>query len=87
MTYRNHDGGFGQALEPDCRTPHSQPAATRFALATLTAVDRLTPDVALDTLTWLVSVTAAGGGVPFCLPTVAGFPRAPGWEPQAERPV
>jgi hypothetical protein len=23
--YRNADGGFGQALEPDCRTPHSQP--------------------------------------------------------------
>ena len=21
--YRNADGDFGQALEPDCRTPHS----------------------------------------------------------------
>jgi hypothetical protein len=27
--YQNPGGGSGEALEPDCRTPHSQPEATR----------------------------------------------------------
>ena len=29
--YRNDDGGFGHALEPDCRAPGSQPAVSRPA--------------------------------------------------------
>src|SRR5436305_14682032 len=33
--YRNEDGGFGYALEPDCRAPGSQPAATERALRML----------------------------------------------------
>jgi len=39
--YRNADGGYGQALEPDCRTPHSQPEAMRWALQVLTDVGPL----------------------------------------------
>src|SRR5213082_1441798 len=31
--YRNADGGFGHALEPDCRAPGSQPAAVAMALS------------------------------------------------------
>src|SRR5437588_499975 len=30
--YRNPDGGFGHALEPDVRAPESEPAATLHAL-------------------------------------------------------
>ena len=30
--YRNEDGGFGHALEPDCRAPGSQPLAVEMAL-------------------------------------------------------
>src|ERR1700741_1118125 len=30
--YRNEDGGFGHALEPDCRAPGSQPLAGDMAL-------------------------------------------------------
>src|SRR5262245_38855892 len=33
--YRNADGGFGHALEPDLRVPLSQPLHTEFALQTL----------------------------------------------------
>jgi hypothetical protein len=33
--FRNSDGGFGHALEPDGRTPASQPAAVAMALGTL----------------------------------------------------
>jgi hypothetical protein len=84
LAYQNADGGFGQALEPDCRTPFSQPEATRTALAVLDDAGRLDAVDLARVADWLASVTAADGGVPFCLPTVAGFPRAPWWEPEGD---
>ncbi|MDY7103670.1 MAG: hypothetical protein S0880_21015 [Actinomycetota bacterium] len=80
LAYRNPDGGFGH-LEPDCRTPHSQPEATRFALATLAEVDRLDDEIAAPTVAWLETVSTPAGALPFCLPSVEGFPRAPWWQP------
>jgi len=79
--YRNADGGFGQALEPDCRTPHSQPEAMRWALAVLASVGRLSPERAHVCTEWLATVTTPDGGVPFCLPSVEGHPKAPWWKP------
>jgi hypothetical protein len=52
LAYRNPDGGFGQVLEPDCRTPHSQPQATRLALGALADVGRLDPKVAEGAAAW-----------------------------------
>jgi hypothetical protein len=77
--YRNADGGYGQALEPDCRTPHSQPEAMRWALAVLEGVGRLNADRARACADWLVSASTPDGGVPFCLPSVDGYPKAPWW--------
>jgi len=77
--YRNADGGFGQALEPDCRTPHSQPEATRWALAVLEAAGCLNEECARRCADWLASVSTPDGGVPFCLMTVDGYPKAPWW--------
>ena len=37
--YRNPDGGFGNALEPDKRCPESQPVDAEVALKTLDLVD------------------------------------------------
>ena len=37
--YRNDDGGFGHALEPDCRAPGSQPAAAEMALRIMDETD------------------------------------------------
>jgi hypothetical protein len=37
--YRNDDGGFGHALEPDCRAPGSQPAAAEMALRVMDETD------------------------------------------------
>ena len=37
--YRNADGGFGHGLEPDGRTPGTQPAATEQALRILDQAD------------------------------------------------
>jgi hypothetical protein len=82
--YRNADGGYGQALEPDCRTPHSQPEATRWALATLDAIGCLDAVRARACADWLASVSTPEGGVPFCLPSVDGYPRAPWWQARPE---
>jgi hypothetical protein len=84
--YRNADGGFGQALEPDCRTPHSQPEAMRWALAVLDATGCLNEERALGCADWLASVSTPDGGVPFCLTSVDGYPKAPWWKavPEAD---
>ncbi len=79
--FRNPDGGFGQALEPDCRTPHSQPEATRWGLAVLDEVGSLDDERARPCADWLGSVATPEGGLPFCLPSVEGYPRAPWWRP------
>jgi hypothetical protein len=78
--YRNADGGFGQALEPDCRTPHSQPEAMRWALSVLDAAGRLNEERARGGAEWLASVSTPDGGVPFCLTSVDGYPKAPWWQ-------
>jgi hypothetical protein len=79
--YRNDDGGFGHALEPDGRTPGSQPAAVRMALLTLHEADAWDDDVASGALGWLEANAPTEGGISFVLPSVAGWPHAPWWEP------
>ena len=41
--YRNFDGGFGFALEPDCRAAASQPAAVEMALRLMDLADEWDP--------------------------------------------
>ena len=50
--YRNPDGGFGHALEPDLRCPGSQPAATLYALETLHEAGRLDSEMARGARAW-----------------------------------
>jgi hypothetical protein len=76
--YQNTDGGFGNALEPDKRTPSSQPIDQEIAL-------RVMGDAGFDDAivqrmcAWLATVTTPDGGVPFTLPTVGDAPHAPWW--------
>ncbi len=79
--YRNADGGFGHALEPDVRCPGSQPSATLQALEVL--LEAGAPDDAMvaDAAAWVASVAEPDGGVPTVLPSAAGHPRAPWMEP------
>jgi len=86
LAYLNPDGGFGQALEPDCRSPHSQPQATRLALGALADVGRLDGTVAEGAAAWAAGLVTEEGGLPFCLPTVVGYPRAPWWDPGGDPP-
>ncbi|MET9020900.1 hypothetical protein ABZV93_13020 [Actinopolymorpha sp. NPDC004070] len=81
----NPDGGFGHALEPDARTPDSQPLFADFALDVLDGLAVATgdPDPARDLLAdtggYLAKVATDGGGVPIVLPTVAAHARAEHW--------
>jgi hypothetical protein len=79
LSYRNGDGGFGNALEPDIRGMSSQPVPAEWALRILDEVDRFDPDVIGVLCDWLVSATTAEGGVPFVLPTVEDGPHSPWW--------
>ncbi|WP_156753761.1 hypothetical protein [Actinokineospora pegani] len=74
--YRNPDGGYGHALEPDGRGPGSQPITTLTALHVLHETGAA-PDGVAD---YLDSITAPDGGLPFVHPNAADYPRAPWWQ-------
>ncbi|MEV0894158.1 hypothetical protein [Promicromonospora sp. NPDC050262] len=79
--YRNDDGGWGHALEPDLRGPDSQVSGALSALEVLaelgTAADPEVTTLARETADWLGGVALPDGRVPHVLPTAAGYPAAP----------
>jgi hypothetical protein len=75
--YRNRDGGFGHALEPDVRTPHSEVAATLTALDVLAEVGASDDPMVEQAAAWVGGIAEADGSLPFVLPTAEGYPRAP----------
>jgi hypothetical protein len=77
--YRNPDGGFGHALEPDGRSPGSQPLAIALALATLDEAGAWDDGLARGALGWLELHAPATGGVVEADPSIAGWPQAPWW--------
>jgi hypothetical protein len=81
--YRNPDGGFGHALEPDIRAPTSEPSATMHALAVLAEVGALDEPMVGDAADWVATVAEPDGGIPFSLPASAAYPRAPFLGPPA----
>ena len=85
--YRNPDGGFGQALEPDGRTPHSQPAAVEQALRFLHQADAWDPVLVAGACDWLEATAPAEGGATFVAPSIEGWPHAPWWQPQDGLPA
>ncbi|PZF83076.1 hypothetical protein [Jiangella anatolica] len=66
--YRNPDGGFGWGLEPDLRSPESQPPAALHAFETLSETGPGDAGLAGPLCDWLASVTLPDGGLPFALP-------------------
>jgi hypothetical protein len=85
--YRNDDGGFGHALEPDLRAPASQPAAVEMALRIMDAADAWDERLVRDAIDWLTSIAPAEGGATFVLPTLSQGPHAPWWVPAEGNPV
>ncbi|RIQ12062.1 hypothetical protein [Jiangella rhizosphaerae] len=66
--YRNPDGGFGWSLEPDLRSPESQPGAALHAFEVLAETGPGDTGLAGPLCDWLASVTLPDGGLPFALP-------------------
>src|SRR2546423_10084571 len=63
--YRNADGGFGQALEPDGRGPGSQPPAVQAAFMFLDEAGVLGGELVRSTCDYLQTISAEDGGLPF----------------------
>lgn len=82
--YRNTDGGFGHALEPDVRAPDSEPTSTLHALSVLAEIGALEDPMAVDAAAWIERVANPDGGVPFVLPTAAAYPGAPWMVPSED---
>ncbi|MFC7328468.1 hypothetical protein [Marinactinospora rubrisoli] len=77
--YRNPDGGYGWGLEPDLRSPESQPGGALHALEAFADAGPATSPHAAALLDWLSSVTLPDGGLPFALPVGDPAACAPFW--------
>ncbi|GAA2618399.1 hypothetical protein SMC26_05200 [Actinomadura fulvescens] len=77
--YRNPDGGYGWGLEPDLRSPESQPGAALHAFEVFEEIAPATAPQAVALCDWLQSVSRPDGGVPFALPLTTTAASAPWW--------
>ncbi len=75
--YRNEDGGYGHALEPDLRGPVSQPLHTARALRVLDAVGHCGGQRVERMCRYLTSVSTRDGALPAVHPGQRGYPGAP----------
>ncbi|MFJ7078825.1 hypothetical protein [Streptomyces sp. NPDC098781] len=75
--YRNEDGGYGHALEPDLRGPVSQPLHTLNALHVLDAIERCGGQRVDRVCRYLTSVSTRDGALPAVAPGQRGYPAAP----------
>jgi hypothetical protein len=80
--YRNADGGFGHALEPDLRCPSSQPAATLYALEMLHEAGAPDCEMARGAHAWVASIAEPDGGIPFALRGFEDYPHTFWWSSQ-----
>ncbi len=79
--YRNPDGGFGHALEPDLRCPGSQPAPTLYALEILNEAGAADGGLARDARGFIASIASRDGGIPSVVPGFEGYPHASWFQP------
>ncbi|CQR61369.1 hypothetical protein [Streptomyces leeuwenhoekii] len=75
--YRNEDGGYGHALEPDLRGPVSQPLHTARALRVLDALGRCGGPRVERVCRYLTAVSTPDGALPAVHPSQRGYPAAP----------
>lgn len=76
-SYRNEDGGYGHALEPDLRGPVSQPLHAGHALRVLDAIGRCGGQRVERVCRYLTSVSTSDGALPVIRPSQRGYPAAP----------
>ncbi|MEU3048953.1 hypothetical protein ABZ705_21020 [Streptomyces sp. NPDC006984] len=75
--YRNEDGGFGHALDPDLRGPVSQPLHTAHALRVLDSIGHCGGLRVERMCRYLTGVSTPDGALPAVHPSQRGFPSAP----------
>ncbi|MFJ8862563.1 hypothetical protein ACIRD8_29560 [Streptomyces sp. NPDC102451] len=75
--YRNEDGGYGHALEPDLRGPVSQPLHTAHALSVLDSIGRCGGLRVERICRYLTDVSTKEGALPALHPSQRGYPAAP----------
>ncbi|MFV0133275.1 hypothetical protein ACLGIH_08545 [Streptomyces sp. HMX87] len=75
--YRNRDGGYGHALEPDLRGPVSRPPHTAHALRVLDAVGRCGGQRVERVCRYLTTVSTPEGALPAVRPRRRGHPADP----------
>jgi hypothetical protein len=85
--YRNPDGGFGHALEPDGRSPGTQPLAIELALRTLDEAGEWDAALVDGACGWLAEHAPGEGGAVFVDPSIEGWPHAPWWVPEDGQPA
>ena len=78
--FRREDGGFGGALEPDARTPDSQPLFVDFALKSLYQAGARATELGATACAFLDSVSEPSGALPYLLPGALEHPRAKHWQ-------
>jgi hypothetical protein len=78
--YRNRDGGYGWGLEPDLRSPESQPGAALHAFEVFEDIAPATAPQAVQLCDWLASVTLPDGGLPMALPLGMTAGSGPWWQ-------
>ena len=80
--YRNPDGGFGHALEPDLRCPSSQPAPTLYALEILNEAGAADTELARGARSWIGAIAEPDGGIPLVVPGFEDYPHSPWMTPE-----
>ena len=84
--YQNPDGGFGHGLEPDARTPLSQPLNVEVALQYMADAGVCDAAMARRAGDFLQAVSAPEGGVPILRPGFEAHAHAPHWTGYARPP-
>lgn len=79
QAYQNEDGGFGHALEPDVRTPESQPLYVEFALRTLYEAKIKDADLAYKVCDYVSQIADLNEGIVTLTPSSRHYPRALHW--------
>lgn len=77
--YRNPDGGYGWALEPDHRSGTSQPVAAMHALEAFADLRDANSHRPIELCDWLLSHSLDDGGLPFALAYSDTAGSAPHW--------
>lgn len=77
--YRNADGGYGWGLEPDLRSPESQPGAAHHAFEVFEDIAPAPTPQAVGLCDWLDSIALADGGLPMALPMSTTAGSGPWW--------